>query len=202
MAAEKEILLTLASGNEHKAAEIAALLPQGFKLQTLKDIAWADSIAETGTTFLENAKIKAHTVARVTGSWVLADDSGLETEALQGAPGVYSARFAGQGASDADNRKLLLQKMQHHPNRHARFVAVLVLSNGIKDFAFEGVCSGSILHEERGESGFGYDPVFLPLHSEKSFAEISAQEKNIISHRGNAMNAFKIWLAEHRHLLV
>jgi XTP/dITP diphosphohydrolase len=201
MAEEEEIVLTLASGNAHKALEIAAMLPAGVRMQTLKEIAWTKEIAETGRTFLENAGIKAHTVARETGRWVLADDSGLETEALQGAPGVYSARFAGERAGDADNLKLLLDNMQHHSNRKARFVAVLVLSNGIKDFVFEGICEGSITTEERGAGGFGYDPVFIPQGHAQSFAEMPTEEKNKISHRAMAMKAFVTWLVKHRHLL-
>ena len=201
MAAEEKIILTLASGNAHKAEEIKAMLPAGIKIQTLKDISWTTEIPETGKTFLENARIKARTVARATGQWVLADDSGLETEALQGAPGVYSARFAGTNANDIDNRILLLEKMKGKSNRSARFVAVLILSNGIKDFVFEGECKGQISEEELGKGGFGYDPLFIPANHTKSFAEMSAEEKNIISHRAIAVNAFVKWLREHRQLL-
>jgi len=201
MAAEEKIILTLASGNAHKAEEIKAMLPAGIKIQTLKDISWTTEIPETGKTFLENARIKARTVARATGQWVLADDSGLETEALQGAPGVYSARFAGTNANDIDNRILLLEKMKGKSNRSARFVAVLILSNGIKDFVFEGECKGYISEVELGKGGFGYDPLFIPANHTKSFAEMSAEEKNIISHRAIAVNAFVKWLREHRQLL-
>jgi XTP/dITP diphosphohydrolase len=201
MAAEEEIILTLASGNAHKAEEIKAMLPAGIKIQTLKEISWTAEIPETGKTFLENARIKARTVARATGQWVLADDSGLETEALQGAPGVYSARFAGTNANDIDNRILLLEKMKGKSNRSARFVAVLILSNGIKDFVFEGECKGQISEEELGKGGFGYDPLFIPANHTRSFAEMSAAEKNSISHRAIAVNAFVKWLREHRQLL-
>jgi XTP/dITP diphosphohydrolase len=197
----ENIDLILASGNTHKAKEISALLPENIHLKTLKDIGWDEDIEESGNSFIANAKIKARTVALKTGHWVLADDSGLECEALNGEPGVKSARYSGEKAGDQDNRNKLLQAMKGKTNRKARFVAVLVLSNGIKDFIFEGICKGSITDEESGSGGFGYDPVFIPEGYEESFAMMKPGKKNKISHRGKAMEALNEWLSKHADLL-
>ncbi len=187
-------ILVLATGNPAKVKELNALLQrEGWQVRSLKDVAGDSAIDETGSTLYENAEIKARFVRKLTGLPALADDTGLEVDALDGRPGVYSARFAGPGADDAQNRKNLLAKMEHITDpvqRTARFRTVLAFIARDEIRFYEGICNGMILTEERGEGGFGYDPVFLPDGMKKSFAEIEADEKNRISHRGRALQKF------------
>ncbi len=186
-----EKTLLLASHNAKKAAELKSILePLGFALRTLADVPGAPEPEETGATFEENALIKALAAHEYTGLPCLADDSGLAVDALEGAPGVYSARFAGENANDAANNALLLEKLSGLPEkqRTARFVSVIALALPEREpLLFRGECEGFILDEPRGEGGFGYDPVFFSRDLGKSFAEASGAEKNRISHRGRAL---------------
>lgn len=182
--------LVLATHNQDKVAEITALLENlPLKVLTLEDFPQVGPIAETGTTLRENALLKARTVNRITGRPALADDTGLEVEALGGAPGVHSARWAGEGASYRDNVNKLLKEMQSLPpeRRQARFRTVAALVDSPREHWTEGVVKGVITTNPRGGDGFGYDPVFLIPGVGKTYAELSAQEKNSHSHRGLAL---------------
>ena len=179
------------SGKIKEISEALAELP--FKFVGLPDFGIPDA-EETGATFEQNAIIKAQYYSEQTGEYCLADDSGLEVDALRGEPGVYSARYAGEGASDADNNNKLLRELQAvpHEKRTARFKSVLALvgPDGIRTLA-EGVCEGILLTELRGNGGFGYDPLFWLPEFEKTLAEMSVTEKNLVSHRGHALKALK-----------
>lgn len=178
----------LCTGNPHKLRELEVLLP-GVRLRPL---APGDELApETGTSFLQNARIKAvGGAALYPGSWTIADDSGLAVDALEGAPGVLSARFAGDDASDDDNTRLLLERLAHVPAaelRSARFVCVLVaVSPEGHEFAAEGEVRGTIAPEPAGDVGFGYDPVFVPEGETRTFAELGSEVKHRLSHRARA----------------
>ena len=179
----------LASANLHKAKEIASLLPPQFELLNQTDLG-VDSPIETGSTFVENAIIKAKHAANITGLPAIADDSGLCVPALEGEPGIRSARFAGSDATDADNVKLLLRRLRGTTERSASFHCVLVCLNSATDPApliAEGIWHGKISEAPSGAGGFGYDPVFIVPNYNKTAAEISAAEKNAISHRGLAL---------------
>ncbi len=185
--------LLIATGNRGKQREYRDLLKGlPFQLRFPQDTGLDLKVEETGTTYAQNAALKATAWAQATGWLVLADDSGLEVEALDGAPGLYSARYApGPHPTDADRRRYLLDNLQRHPRPwKARFVCVIAVAapEGILHFA-EGVCHGEIIPEERGEHGFGYDPLFfLPDHG-RTMAELSPEEKNRISHRARAAQA-------------
>ena len=186
--------IVLATENRHKGEEIRSILRGGADLlvRTLADYPGVTLPPETGATYRENAAGKAAFVARATGEWAMGDDSGLEVDALNGAPGLYSARFAGEGVSYADNRRKLLESLSDLPDekRTARFVCTVALAGpaGSLDVV-EGICRGRIAQAESGDGGFGYDPIFfLPEHG-KTFAELSPIEKNRISHRGQAVRA-------------
>ena len=184
----------LASNNTEKLKELRDILSDfGLTLCSQREAGLTLEVEETGDTFEENALLKARAAAEATGLPAIADDSGLCVDALGGAPGVHSARYTGRhGDSDAARTQLLLQNMQGEPNRTARFVSAIccVLPNG-DTLSARGVCEGEILKEPRGTGGFGYDPVFLPTGSLRSMAELTAQEKNRISHRGQALRAFR-----------
>jgi XTP/dITP diphosphohydrolase len=191
--------LLIATGNTGKAAEIRVLLgnlPIG--LRTLIDFPNVRPVAESGNTYEENAVLKARSYARQTALFALADDSGLEVEALGGAPGVISARYAGQGASDNDRVAFLLRELAHAPsaNRSARFVCVIALADSTSAIVDveSGVCEGQIIDEPRGANGFGYDPIFIPQGFDKTFAELPNKIKNDISHRGRALQAARAFL--------
>lgn len=184
--------LVIASGNEGKLRELSALLePLDFEVHTQSEFN-VPEVAETGTTFVENAIIKARHAAQHTGLPAIADDSGIEVDALDGAPGVYSARFSGPDANDEKNNALLVEKLRNVPEdlRTARYRAVIVYMSHAGDpspMICEGSWEGYIKLEPRGEGGFGYDPYFyVPTHRCHS-AELSAEEKNAISHRGQAL---------------
>ena len=186
--------IVLASGNPGKLRELAELLaPHG--LRVLPQSAFGlETPPEMGTTFRENALLKARHVSRLTGLPALADDSGIEVDALQGRPGVYSARYAGEGASDAENLQKLLAELQSVPEdaRTARYRCVMALVRGAQDpepLLAEGTWSGRILRVPRGTGGFGYDPVFLPEGLERTAAELAPAHKNALSHRGQALRA-------------
>lgn len=189
----KDYKIVLATNNRHKAEEFeqlfARFIGDGVKVYTLKEIGFTDEIVENGRTFKENALIKASAVAG-DGIVALADDSGLCVDALDGEPGIYSARYAGTG-DDKDNNNKLLEKLGGVANRDAEFVCSIACifpkDSGIDPFVCRGSCRGEILCAERGKGGFGYDPLFWIDSLGKTFAELSGEEKNRISHRGNAM---------------
>lgn len=180
--------------NAGKVREIRqALAELPFEVSGIPDEGLAD-VEETGVTFSENAILKARYYAQHTGEYCLADDSGLEVDALDGAPGVYSARYSGEGATDAANNQKLLLAMQDVPveKRTARFLSVLALAGPDGSLLLaDGTCEGIILTEPKGDGGFGYDPLFWMPDRQKTLAEMTVQEKNAISHRGNALKVLK-----------
>lgn len=183
--------LILATNNLHKVHEIRAILGDVFEeIVTLREAGIVHETVEDGETFLENARKKADEIAAIAGLPALADDSGLCVDALGGAPGVYSARFAGDHGNDAANNALLLEKMKGEKNRAAHYASAVVISfpGGVRKEAL-GIWEGEILEAPRGESGFGYDPVFRPLGETRSVAEMPAEEKNADSHRARALAA-------------
>ena len=186
--------IVFATNNPHKLEEARAILANSVKVLSISDIGCHDDIPETAETLEGNALIKARWVKDKYGYDCFADDTGLMVEALNGAPGVYSARFAGEHCSPADNIVLLLEKLKGETNRKARFVTVVALIQGEKEYLFEGEIKGRIAEENCGKSGFGYDPVFIPENSELSFAEMLPEEKNAISHRGRAMKKLASFL--------
>lgn len=192
--------VVLASANPGKLRELAALLgPLGFELKTQAELGVA-SPPETGATFLENALLKARHAARITGLPALADDSGIEVDALGGRPGVHSARYAGESASDLDNLIKLLEELRDVPpeKRTARYQCVIVLVRTADDpqpVVATGTWEGTILSVPRGTGGFGYDPIFLPAGMNRSAAELSAEEKNAVSHRAQALRRLVAQLA-------
>lgn len=182
--------LLIATHNRGKLREYAEILDGlPIELVTLDDVGITHDVEETGATFEENARFKALTYARQSGLLALADDSGLEVDALGGAPGVYSKRYAGEGKSDAERNAYLLEQLRDvaRDQRAARFRCVIVIANAQGEtWTSEGVCEGEIAFAPRGTNGFGYDPIFIVSGSEKHLAEFSAAEKNKISHRGRA----------------
>lgn len=193
-------MLLLASGNSHKVAEFRRLLAgTGLEIASAARCGGMPAVEETGTTFAANARIKAEALgARAPESaWVLADDSGLQVDFLRGAPGVFSARYAGAGAGDRDNLEKLLWALREVPEnqRAARFRCVLCLIRpGAEPDYFEGACEGRIALRAAGGSGFGYDPVFIPEGFDQSFAELGEAVKAELSHRAKAAAAFRRWL--------
>lgn len=197
MNARKRIVF--ASGNKGKAREVAAVLGDAFEILLQSELG-IDSIEETGTTFEENSLLKARHAARVSGLPALADDSGIEVDALKGAPGVYSARYAGADASDADNNRKLLQQLEGvaDAQRTARFRCVLTYLYSADDPAplvVEGCWEGRIAFAPAGDGGFGYDPLFIDAETGEISAQLSAEEKNARSHRGKALAIFRSRLA-------
>ncbi len=181
-------ILTLSSGNAHKIEEIQAVLD--IPLRGLKELPGVPEFEETGVTFEENALIKARGLRDFLNDWALADDSGLAVEALNGAPGVYSARYAGRHGDDAGNNRKLLQELAGVKNRQAGFVCVLALCGPDgNEWVVRGECRGAIQETATGAGGFGYDPLFVPEGHSISFAELVAEVKNSISHRSNALKA-------------
>lgn len=192
-------VIYLATQNQHKIDEIKDLLGDLFDFRTVFELGLQTEIPETGATLQENSMQKAEFIARqFDGISCLADDSGLEVDALGGAPGVYSARYAGESKSDAANVSKLLQELATTSNRNARFVTVLTLHHQGQFYVFEGEIHGQITQEPRGLSGFGYDPVFIPEGKDLTFAEISMAEKNQMAHRARALQKFKKFVDESR----
>ena len=188
----------LASGNLHKAEEIRGTLPSDIELVLQSELG-VDSAEETGSTFVENALIKAKHAASVTGMPSIADDSGICVAALDGAPGIFSARYAGAGASDQDNVQKLLTSLEGKDHRNAFFYCVLVCLDHANDptpLIAEARWPGKITMNQSGDGGFGYDPVFLPEGLSKTAAELSPDEKNAISHRGQALSLLSQSLRE------
>ncbi len=178
--------IVMATNNAHKLHEIREMLAGRYRVLSLGDIGCCDDIPETADTLEGNALIKARWVKERYGYDCFADDTGLEVEALGGEPGVYSARWAGPGCTPADNVAKMLARMDGVDNRRARFRTVIALIKDGKEQLVEGEVQGTILSERRGSNGFGYDPIFSPEESGVSFAEMTDDEKNAISHRGRA----------------
>lgn len=186
--------LLLATRNPHKTREFADILGDEFVVRDLSEESELPVIEETGATFEENAILKAVAASRHFAEDVVADDSGLEVDALNGAPGVFSARYAGEGATDEENIAKLLRRLLNHDDasRAARFRCVLALARGGKVLGvFEGTVEGIIVSAPRGATGFGYDPVFQPRGYEQTFGELSVGEKNKISHRAGAIRSLR-----------
>ena len=188
--------IIIATNNQHKTVEIRSILKENNKIKilSLKDFGIKADINEDGKTLEENALIKAAYVYKLLGIPALADDTGLFVDALNGEPGVYSARYAGEDATYEDNCKKLTSHLENIPEdkRTAEFVSVICLYINEKDhYFFKGTCKGKIINEGKGTNGFGYDPIFAPEDSEKTFAELNDSEKNKISHRALALKKFK-----------
>ncbi|RED42960.1 XTP/dITP diphosphohydrolase [Winogradskyella eximia] len=179
--------LVFATNNLNKLKEVQAILPQHIKLLSLKEIACDEDIPETQPTIEGNAIQKAEYLKKHYGYDCFADDTGLEVEALNGAPGVFSARYAGPQRNAEDNTNKLLEELKDKPNRNAQFKTVIALHLNGKLHTFTGICKGEITTKKHGEGGFGYDPVFKAEGYKKTFAEISLEEKNKIGHRGKAV---------------
>lgn len=179
--------LIFASHNEHKTTEIRQLLPPEIQLLSLNDLNYHDEIKESAATLEGNALLKATHVFTLFKLPCFADDSGLEVEALDNRPGVYSARYAGEPKNDERNIAKLLDDLKESTNRSARFRTVITLILPTTSLSFEGIIEGEITHEKKGSNGFGYDPVFQPIESSITFAQMSMEQKNTISHRALAL---------------
>lgn len=189
--------IIFATHNQHKTVEAVEILGESFQLKNLKDIGCLTEIPETADTLTGNALQKARYVHEHYHCNCFADDTGLEVEALDGRPGVYSARFAGEHCSYQDNVDKLLREMEGKTNRKACFKTVVALIIDDKEYLFEGRVDGYIIEQQRGTAGFGYDPVFLPKGFDKTFAEMGDEDKNAISHRGRAMRQLADFLKEY-----
>lgn len=183
--------LVLASRNKNKIEEMKALVSDlGIEVFSTLDFPELEEVEEDLPTLEENALKKARYVHKKTGLAALSDDTGLEVDALNGAPGVYSARYAGDDVSYQDNVHKLLNEMSGEKNRGAQFRTVVALVTDENEYTYEGICEGEITEDQRGDKGFGYDPVFLPTGYDKTFAELDSSIKNVISHRGKAVQKF------------
>ena len=188
--------LLVATGNSHKTDEIRAILGEDYVVSDLKAHPDLPEVEETGTTFLENATLKAVEISKQVDGLILSDDSGLEVDALGGEPGVYSSRYAGEAGNDAANNKKLLHELQGEDSRTARFRCVMVLAqDGEVLTSFDGAVEGRMLSELHGEGGFGYDPLFVPDGYDQTFSQLSEGIKNQLSHRAVAMQKVVAWLA-------
>ncbi|MFN8286184.1 MAG: RdgB/HAM1 family non-canonical purine NTP pyrophosphatase [Chitinophagales bacterium] len=187
--------LIFATGNKHKLKEVRSMAPAGFEIVGLEDIGFTGELEETRDTIEGNSLQKAEQLSILYNCACFAEDTGLEIDALNGEPGVYSARYAGPNATFTDNVNLVLTRMQGKTNRNARFKTVITYYSGGKYVQFEGVTKGIILEAPRGDEGFGYDPVFIPEGSEKTYAEMTLEEKNLYSHRKKSFVQF----ANHLH---
>jgi XTP/dITP diphosphohydrolase len=185
--------LVFASNNQHKVEEVQAIIGTKIKLKSLNDIACHDEIPETGDTFIENAGQKSRFVFERYQLNCFADDSGLEIDALNGEPGVHSAHYSGS-RNFQENINLVLSRLKDNTNRKARFKTVISLILEGKEYLFEGIIEGNISLQQSGKEGFGYDPIFIPDGYDISFAEMSAEEKNKISHRARAMEKLILFL--------
>ena len=191
--------LVLASKNKKKLVEMNAILGQlGIEVCSEADVGVDLDVEETGTTFEENSLLKAKAVMEASGMPAIADDSGLCVDALGGAPGVYSARYGGEGLDDAGRTRLLLENMRGQSPRTCRFVSVITCCFPNGDvISARGECEGTVAFAPMGDGGFGYDPVFFVPSLKKTFAQLSAEEKNSMSHRGRALEVFKAKLEEY-----
>lgn len=189
--------IIFATGNEHKVNEIQSLCPDFVQLKSLKQIGFIEAVPETSPTIAGNSLQKATFIFQKTFKPVMAEDTGLEVVALKGLPGVNTARYAGVNASFEDNIRKLLNELQGETIRDARFITVITFIDELgKVHQFEGICEGEILLEKAGEKGFGYDPVFKPKGSDKSFAQMELQEKHLFSHRAKAFQQLMNFLQQ------
>lgn len=180
--------LVFATQNQHKAAEIQKMLPSAVTVQSLRDLNCYDDIPETGDTLEANALIKARFVHKKWGLNCFADDTGLEIDFLHGKPGVHSARYAGESKDNEQNMNLVMDQLKNTTNRKACFRTVIALILDNREILFEGIVNGTITQNKSGNGGFGYDPIFIPDGYDKTFAEMTPEEKNEISHRGRAIS--------------
>lgn len=186
--------LVFASNNKNKIQEIQALVPKNIQIVSLEDIGCTEDIPETADTIEGNAILKANYVTEKYGYNCFADDTGLEVDALNGAPGVYSARYAGEQKDANDNMDKLLTELEDKSNRKANFKTVIALNLNGKQNLFTGIINGKIIEEKIGTNGFGYDPIFVADGYEKTFAELTMEEKSTISHRGIAVKELILFL--------
>jgi XTP/dITP diphosphohydrolase len=186
--------MIFATNNQHKVDEIRSALPQGFSIVSLKEAGIDIDIPEPHDTLQDNAAEKARTIYNLTRTNCFSEDTGLEVFSLNNEPGVHSARYAGEEKSFDKNIDKLLFKLNNSPDRKARFRAVICLLLNRKEYFFEGVCEGEIINEKKGKGGFGYDPIFIPAGSGKTFAEMSMDEKNVFSHRKKATDKLVTFL--------
>jgi XTP/dITP diphosphohydrolase len=190
------VSLLVSTKNMHKMREIRAILGPSFRVSDLSTLATMPEIEETGETFEDNATLKAVAVSQIYDGWVIADDSGLEVDALGGAPGVHSARYSGEEATDAGNNALLLKSLEsvRGKDRRARFRCVIVLARaGRKVAVFSGAVEGTIVNQPKGTAGFGYDPLFVPQGFCETFGQLPAVTKNRLSHRALALERLRDW---------
>lgn len=190
--------ICFATNNSKKIEEVKAALGTDFEIVSLKDIGCHEELPETGNTLNHNAFQKARFVKEKYGVDCFADDTGLEVESLNGDPGVYSGRYAGEPRSDERNIELLLKNLEGVEDRKARFRTVIALILEGNEYAFEGIASGVIIEEKIGGGGFGYDPIFRPEGYSRTFAELTMEEKNQISHRGKAVKALIEFLSNRK----
>jgi len=186
-----DLKLVFATNNEHKLAEVREIIGNSFQALSLKDIGCFDDIPETADTLEGNALLKARYVKQKYGYDCFADDTGLEIAALHNAPGVYSARYAGDAKDAKANMAKVLRELHNQTNRAARFRTVIAFINGEKEYLIEGIIEGTIIDEARGDAGFGYDPIFVPRGHTVTFAELGEEVKNTISHRAEAIKKLK-----------
>jgi XTP/dITP diphosphohydrolase len=191
-----KLKLVFATNNKNKLKEVQAMLTN-FKIVSLADINCFDDIPETADTLEGNAILKANYVTEKFGLNCFADDTGLEVEALNNEPGVYSSRYAGEENNSEKNMQKLLSELGDNQNRNAQFKTAIALNINKKQYIFEGICKGQILKEKKGTAGFGYDPIFMPNGYNKSFAEMDLKEKGAISHRGKAVQELVHFLNNH-----
>ena len=189
--------LVFSTNNNHKLKEVQEMLPNSIQLVSLKDINCTEDVAETETTLQGNAALKANFITQNFQLDSFADDTGLEVASLNGKPGVYSARFAGEPSNAEKNMEKLLNEMTNFSDRSAQFRTVICLNLDGNQYFFEGICKGRILTEKNGTAGFGYDPIFQPEGFQQSFAEMTSEEKNKISHRGLAIEKLVAFLTNY-----
>lgn len=189
--------LVFATNNQHKLDEVRNMVPEHITIVSLAEINCFDDIPETAPTLEGNALQKARYIKEKFGYDCFADDTGLEVEALNNAPGVYSARYAGPGHNSEANMQKLLNELENKSDRKARFRTAIALLLDNKEYLFEGIVNGSILKEKKGDSGFGYDPVFMPEGYNESFAEMGNESKNKISHRAEAVKKLTAFLSDY-----
>ena len=189
--------IVFATNNAHKLGEVRQVVGDKFDIVSLRECGIVEDIPENEPTLEGNALVKARYIYNRTGLDCFADDTGLEVDALGGEPGVRSARYATDGHDDEANKRLLLERLQGAVNRAAQFRTAVALIIGGKEYLFEGIVRGEIASEERGEGGFGYDPLFFPEGSELTFAQMSGEEKNAISHRGRAVRKLAEFLQKY-----
>jgi len=188
--------LVFATNNQHKLEEVRDILGKDFQLLSLKDINCEEDIPETAETLEGNALLKAQYILQKYGYNCFADDTGLEVYALDNAPGVYSARYAGESKDSRANMRKVLKELEEKDDYSARFRTVIALIIDKKEYLFEGAVEGMLIREEKGVAGFGYDPIFIPKGYTKTFAELGSEIKNTISHRAEAVNRLKQFLHE------